>query len=94
MKQSKSYRTIERNDKKTKRQNNDKLEDGAVMLNFDHYIWQNSTELKVVMAKYLGKNSPTLCAVQYDDITGLVENNIPIFTKFFQNCGNFQYNIS
>ena len=34
------------------------------------------------MAKYLGKNSPTLCAGQYDDITGLVETNLFKFTKF------------
>ena len=54
----------------------------ADMLNFDRYIWQNSTKLKVVMAKYLGKNSPTLCAGQYDDITGLVETNLFKFTKF------------
>ena len=67
----------------TKRQKKDKLEDGADMfINFDRYIWQNSTKLKVVMAKYLGKNSPTLCAGQYDDITGLVETNLFKFTKF------------
>ena len=53
------------------------MEDGADFLNFDHFIWQNSTKLKVVMAKYLGKNSPTLCAEQYDDITGLDQNNLP-----------------
>ena len=34
------------------------------------------------MAKYLGKNSPTLCAGQYDDITGLGETNLIKFTKF------------
>ena len=34
------------------------------------------------MAKYLGKNSPTLYAGQYDDITGLVETNLFTFTKF------------
>ena len=39
MKQSKIYRTIERKDKRTKRQNNNKLEDGVDMLNFDRYIW-------------------------------------------------------
>ena len=34
------------------------------------------------MAKYLGKNSPTLCAGQYDDIAGLGETNLLKFTKF------------
>ena len=35
------------------------------------------------MAKYLGRNSPTLCAGQYDDITGLVETNLNLLNSEF-----------